>query len=91
MSKELKILFTILSGFFGVWISQWVLGLLIDYIAPTNIFVSNAVLIFYPPFITIISAACFFLKKKNAFGVAVLIGGILYCIALYLVIFSTPF
>ncbi|MEK7658754.1 MAG: hypothetical protein AAB352_02695 [Patescibacteria group bacterium] len=76
MNKTTKIIVISIVSLIGVWISQFVIFLILDFF-PKNI-LSDVFLYTYPLFITFAVGVYFFVRKKKEFMIGSIIGGLIY-------------
>ncbi|MEK7582236.1 MAG: hypothetical protein AAB488_02825 [Patescibacteria group bacterium] len=84
MNKKIKVaIVTVLTVAF-VWISQvW-----LSSFSAENTYLSDAILILYPPLIIIALSVYFFIRKEKDIAKGIIIGGLIYYLILWLNIWS---
>jgi len=81
MNKLIKVLTTA----FGLWTSHWLM-FWIESFFPQNIYLNDSVLFVYPPVIIIIVSIYLFFLGKKIDAMSVIIGGLIYYLALLFVV-----
>lgn len=82
MGKNIKITLVSFLTVGILWISQAIILTPLGD-KPSNIYVSDFFLYFYPPLIIILSVVYFFIKKNKYIAIGVIIGGLIYLFGLW--------